>query len=43
MYREVNLVGGYVGREIILRKIFLYEKKEPSNEIEIFSFFPYLL
>ena len=42
MYREVSLLRG-VGREMVLRNIFLSEKKKPVNETEPFSFTPYLL
>lgn len=43
IYREVSMVGGYVGREIMLRNIFLSEKKVTGSEIVIFSFLLYLL
>lgn len=35
MYRETNLVGGGGGRGMVLRNIFLSEKKAPRNETVI--------
>lgn len=43
MYKEANLVGGDKGREMVLRNVFLSEKKKLRNETEAFSFPPSLL
>lgn len=43
IYKEANLVGGDKGREMVLRNVFLSEKKKLRNGTEAFSFPPSLL